>query len=251
MLLLHGFPGSSSDWRHQIPALLATGYRVVAPDLLGLGRSAKPPELEPYMAAREIERMLELVTRLGVATMMVVGHDRGAGVAWGLAALHPERVEKLVALTVGHPNTARDISVEQREKSWYMLLFQLDGAETLLRQDDWRLFRDLLRHHPGTPEWLSHLAPEGALSAALNWYRANRHPAAPPRPLLPDVTVPAFGLYTLGDHYLLPAYMLESHRFVRRRWRCERVDGVSHFMMLDRPAEVTRLILDFLAEGGS
>jgi len=248
VLMLHGFPSSALDWRHQIPALVAAGYRVIAPDLLGLGRSDKPLELEPYAADEDLARAVDVIDALGVARAHVVCHDRGAGIGWGLAARHPERVGRLIAMNVGHPNVAREPSIEQREKSWYMLLFQFPSAEEMLRRDDWRLFRQLTRHHPDTDAWIVDLAPDGALSAAIAWYRANRHPAAPPRPPLPEIGVPALGLWAPGDHYLLPEFMLQSHRFMRGPWRTERIDGASHFMMLDRPAEVTRLILEFLDE---
>jgi pimeloyl-ACP methyl ester carboxylesterase len=248
VLMLHGFPSSAMDWRHQIPALVAAGYRVIAPDLLGLGRSPKPTEIEHYTAALELARAVALLDTLGIARAHIVCHDRGAGIGWGLAALHPQRVGRVVVMNVGHPNVFRDPSIAQREKSWYMLLFQLDCAEEMLREDDWRLFRQLTRHYPDTDAWIADLAPDGALTAALAWYRANRHPAAPRRPPLPDVTIPALGLWAPDDHYLLPETMLESHRFVRGPWRTERIDGASHFMMVDRPDYVTRFILDFLGE---
>jgi len=248
VLLLHGFPSSAMDWRHQVPALVATGYRVVAPDLLGLGKSDKPAGTEHYAAVQDLARTVDLLAALGIERARVVCHDRGAGIGWALAALHPGRVEQLVAMTVGHPNALRDPRVEQRERSWYMLLFQFASAEEQLRRDGWRLFRDLLRHHPETDAWIANLSAEGALTAALGWYRANRHPDAPPRPPLPDVLAPTLGLWAPGDHYLLPDGVIESHRFVRGPWRCERVDGASHFLMLDRPAHVTELILDFFAE---
>ena len=246
-LMLHGFPSSATDWRHQIPPLVAAGYRVIAPDLLGLGRSPKPQELPHYTVANEVQRTLDLLDVLGLARVHVVCHDRGAGIGWRLAALHPDRVERMVVMNVGHPNWFRAPSIAQREKSWYMLLFQFPHAETALRRDDWRLFRELLRYHPDTDAWIADLEPEGALSAALAWYRANRHPGGA-APELPDVAVPALGLWAPGDHYLLPESMLESYRWMRGPWRTERIDGASHFMMIGRPDYVTRLILDFLAE---
>lgn len=247
VLMLHGFPSSAMDWRHQIPPLVSAGYRVIAPDLLGLGRSAKPQETGHYAAGKELMRTLDLLDALGLARVHVVCHDRGAAIGWGLAALHPERVARMVVMNVGHPNCFRAPSIAQREKSWYMLMFQFPNAEELLRRDDWRLFRELTQYHPDTDSWIADLAPEGALSAALAWYRANRHPAAPHREL-PDVSVPALGLWAPGDQYLLPEAMLETYRYMRGPWRTERIDGASHFMMVDRPDYVTRLILQFLAE---
>lgn len=248
VLMLHGFPSSATDWRHQIPPLVAAGYRVIAPDLLGLGRSPKPQELPHYTIANELRRTLDLLDALGLARVHVVCHDRGAAIGWRLAALHPDRVERMVVMNVGHPNCFRSPSIAQREKSWYMLLFQFPDAEETLRRNDWRLFRELLRYHPDTDAWIADLEPEGALSAALAWYRANRHPGGSV-PELPDVGVPALGLWAPGDHYLLPEAMLESYRFMRGPWRTERIEGASHFMMIDRPDHVTRLMLDFLSEG--
>ena len=70
---------------------------------------------------------------------------------------------------------------------------QTNEIQEQLRQDDWRLFRDMLRHHPHTDPWIADLSAEGALTAAVGWYRANRRPDAPPRPPLPDVSAPTLG----------------------------------------------------------
>ncbi len=134
------------------------------------------------------------------------------------------------------------------EKSWYMLLFQFSEAEGMLKREDWRLFRNWVHNHPDTDRWISDLTPEGALTAGLGWYRANRRPNPNVPPPLPDVRVPALGLWTTEDHYLLPDYMLESYRYMRASWRTERIDAASHFLMLDQPDRVTRLILEFFEE---
>jgi pimeloyl-ACP methyl ester carboxylesterase len=248
--MLHGFPNTSADWRFQIPALIAEGYRVVAPDLLGAGRSDKPSAPENYSVAKDAERALALLSSLNVRRVRLVGHDRGAGAAWNIAAHHPELVEQLVVLTVGHSNGARNPSIEQMEKSWYMLLFQFPESEEMLKKDDWRLFRNWMRNHPDTDRWIADLSADGALTAGLGWYRANRRPGLTLPPPLPDVAVPALGLWTMEDQYLLPDYMLESYRYMRASWRTERVDGASHFIMLDRPEYVSKLIVDFFKEAG-
>ena len=248
VLMLHGFPNDATDWAHQIPGLVKAGYRVIAPDLLGLGKSDKPLAPENYTTAKDAERALALLSSLGIERARVVGHDRGGGAAWYITAHHPDRVEQLVALTVGHSNGGRNPTIEQMEKSWYMLLFQFPEAEEMLKKDNWRLFRNWMRNHPDTDKWITNLAPDGALTAGLGWYRANRRPSATLGPALPDVTVPALGLWTVEDHYLLPDYMLETYRYMRAPWRAERVDGASHFMMLDQPQRVTNLILDFFKE---
>lgn len=248
VLMLHGFPNSSNDWRHQIPELVKAGYRVVAPDLLGLGNSDKPLAPEHYTVAKDAERALAVLTWLNIQRARIVGHDRGGGASWYIAARYPERVEQLVVLTVGHPNGGRTPTIEQMEKGWYMLLFQFPIAEELLKRDDWRLFRNWMRNHPDTDRWIADLSSNGALTAGLGWYRANRRPSLSSPPPLPDVSVPALGLWSMEDCYLLPDYMLESYRFMRAPWRTERIDGASHFIMLDQPDRVTGLILEFFKE---
>jgi pimeloyl-ACP methyl ester carboxylesterase len=89
----------------------------------------------------------------------LVGHDFGAAVAWDLAARFPERVDHLVVMSVGHPATAGLRTLEDREKAWYQLLFQFtDVAETLLRRDNWKLFRDWLRDDGDLEHYLADLA---------------------------------------------------------------------------------------------
>jgi len=122
VLLLHGFPDSSHLWRNQIPHLVNAGLRVIAPDLRGFGKSEKPSETEAYSLPVILGDVIGILDQLDAPWAHVIGHDWGAGVAWALAALYPDRVERLVALSVGHPATFFKAGLEQREKSWYMLL---------------------------------------------------------------------------------------------------------------------------------
>src|SRR3954452_7086396 len=146
VLLLHGFPDSSRLWRHQIPTLTRSGMRAIAPDLRGLGESDKPEGVKQYAISRSVADMLAGLDALEVERAHVVGHDCGAVVAWAFAAYVPDRVDRLVVMSVGHPATGRDRSIQDREMAWYQLLFQFEGlAEELAPRDDWRLLRDLLR----------------------------------------------------------------------------------------------------------
>ena len=250
VLLLHGFPDSSHVWRHQIPALVDAGFRVVVPDLRGCGESDKPTETGAYGLAMILQDVLGLLTALGIERTHVVGHDWGAAVAWLLAALQPDRVDRLAALSVGNPTAFQQAGLEQREKSWYMLLFQFrDVAEQLLMRDDWKFFRELVRHHDETDTWIRNLSRPGALSAALNWYRANAGPDAfladPPR--LPKVLAPTLGIWSSWDAYLTEVQMIRSSECVLGSWRYERLEGASHWMQLDRPQRINALLVEFLA----
>jgi pimeloyl-ACP methyl ester carboxylesterase len=250
VLLLHGFPDSSHLWRHQVPALVESGMRVIAPDLRGFGESDKPEAVDEYAVSRSVADVLALLDNLGIERTHVVGHDWGAGVAWVLAAFAPARVERLVAMSVGHPNALRPRSLEQREKGWYQLLFQFRGAaEELLRRDDWKLFRELLRNDGDVERYLADLSRPGALTAALNWYRANLSPdrELEPRSPLPAVAAPTLGLWSSGDNYVTEDGMLRSAEHVTGPWRYERIDGASHWMQRDAPARINELLLEFLA----
>jgi len=107
VLLIHGWPDSALLWRHQIPFLVANGFRVIAPDLRGLGRSDRPPEVAAYALPRAVADMTRILDALGIEAAHVVGHDFGAAVAWLMAMLRPDRVSKLVAISVPHPLVPR------------------------------------------------------------------------------------------------------------------------------------------------
>lgn len=155
VVLLHGFPDSSALWRHQSRALVDAGFRAIAPDLRGFGRSPRPERVEDYTLTKVVGDVLALMDDLGVEQADVVGHDWGSAVA----AIAPERVRRFVAVSVGHPAVRRHLGVEQRERSWYMLLFQFPQAEQLLAADDWKLFRQLLREDGDMDSYLEDLGP--------------------------------------------------------------------------------------------
>src|SRR4051794_12182302 len=188
VLLLHGFPDSSYLWRHQVRALVDGGYRAVAPDLRGFGASDRPDDVSAYSLRHSVADVVAVLDALGIERARVIGHDWGAGLAWVFAAFVPHRVERLVALSVGHPNTLRQPTVEQRQKGWYQLLFQFEGvAEELILRNDWKLLRQFLEGAGDVDRYVEDLGRPGALTAALNWYRANVPPGweLAPRPELP------------------------------------------------------------------
>lgn len=171
VLMLHGFPDSARLWRHQVPALVGAGMRVIAPDLRGFGESDKPAAVDEYAIARSVADMIAVLDGLGIERAHVVGHDFGAVVAWALAATAPARVERLVAMSVGHPGTRREPTIEQRRRAWYQLLFQFEEvAETLLGRYDWKLLRQWAGHGGDIDRYIADLSRSGALTAGLNWY---------------------------------------------------------------------------------
>lgn len=247
VLLVHGWPDSARLWRHQIPFLVEHGFRVVALDQRGFGRSERPDTVAAYALPNAVADLVGVLDALGIEQAHVVGHDWGAVVAWLLAALRPDRVERLVVLSVGHPSTPA--SIRQREMSWYQLFFQFVGiAEEHIAYDDWRLLREMTRGDGDIDDYVADLARPGALTASLNWYRANLAPAPPgPRPALPPITVPTLGVWSTRDHYLDGDRMRASGAYVTAQWRYAEIADASHWMQLDAPDEVNALLLDWLA----
>lgn len=140
VLLLDGWPDSSLLWQHQIPALSEAGFRLIAPDLRGFGLSDRPGEVAAYALTRLVSDVTGIMDAVDVGNAHVVGHDWGAALAWELAIHYPERVGRMVVLSVPHP--AVPLTLEQREKGWYRLLLLLEGiAEAWLRHDDGPLAR--------------------------------------------------------------------------------------------------------------
>ncbi|MGW8378984.1 alpha/beta hydrolase [Streptomyces sp. ODS28] len=104
VVLLHGFPELAYSWRHQLTALAAAGYRAIAPDIRGHGRTDAPAEVEAYGMRTMMADVTGLMDALEVTEAAVVGHDQGALLAWALAETHPERVRAVAALGVPyHP----------------------------------------------------------------------------------------------------------------------------------------------------
>ena len=247
VMLLHGNPDCAAGWRNQIAPLLAAGYRVIAPDFLGTGESEIAPGIPPYSRAAAVAATARLMDLLGVRRLhALIGHDRGAGVAWAFSAAFPQLLQRLVVLSVGHPDSLHlQMDIQQRERFWYTVRFQFPDAAHALREDRWRLFRDWMRNHPDTDAWIADLARPGVLEAMLNYYRANFNPLAKGKPLGP-VTIPTTAIWSTDDAYLGEPQILNSSRFVTGPWRYERVTGAGHFMQLDKPDEVNRLLLETL-----
>jgi pimeloyl-ACP methyl ester carboxylesterase len=258
VLLLHGFPDCWRLWRHQVPALAEAGYRVLAPDLRGFGETDKPERVEDYKMRTLVGDAVGLLDALGVDRAAVVGHDWGAALAWMVATFAPDRVSRLVAVSVGHPVSFADGDLDQKQRSWYMLWFQFPGvAERVLPEHDWAVFRRWAwdgagpGQDPDCDRQVAELSRPGALTAGLNWYRANVDPATfirsgPVRSSLPPVACPTMGVWSTDDFAVAEAQMTGSQRFVTGPWQYRRLEGVSHWVPVHAPQALNRLLVDFL-----
>jgi pimeloyl-ACP methyl ester carboxylesterase len=252
VVLLHGWPDSHHLWRNQVPALVDAGHRVVTFDLRGFGESDKPVDVESYAIPHHLADVQALADALGLEKFALVGHDWGAGIAWAFASLVPDRVERLVAISVGHPTAFQDADFEQRRRSWYMLLFNLPIAEDVLPRDNWQML-DAFGPCPEFDRYVADLSRPGALRASLGIYRAN----VPPEALflgdpmvLPPVLMPVLGIWSTQDAALTEQQMVRSGEFVGGSWQYERIEGCGHWVPVEAADRFTPMLVEFLAGGG-
>jgi pimeloyl-ACP methyl ester carboxylesterase len=258
VILLHGWPDSWHLWQQQMVALALQGHRVIAPDLRGFGKSDHPEAIEEYSMSTLIGDVVAIMDEFRIERATVVGHDWGAAVAWLLATFLPDRVERLVAVSVGHPQAFAAAGFHQKQLSWYMLWFLFPHvAERELAANDWELFRNWAHGDvaPSGDEYMERqitdLSRPGRLSAGFNWYRANISPdtfASDGRGVdLPPVTCSAMGVWSSGDMALSEVQMTGSERFVSGPWRYERIEGANHWIPVYASEQLNSLLVDFLA----
>jgi pimeloyl-ACP methyl ester carboxylesterase len=248
VLLLHGFPDTHIVWRKQVPALAAAGFRVLAPDLRGYGRSDAPGGVFDYTIDKLRGDVLGVLDALHIDKVFLVGHDWGGTIGWQVAALAPERVHRYVTLSVGHPYAIAHAGILQRLRMTYILGFMVPGlAEHTLRAADWFVMRQFTDEPGQVEHWKRDLSPPGRLTAALNYYRANVSLALPRAQR--RVKVPVMGLWSDRDPALGEKQMRDSAHYVDGEFRFEHIRGADHWLQLTAADEVNRLLIQFFEEG--
>jgi pimeloyl-ACP methyl ester carboxylesterase len=245
VVLLHGFPQDSSAFDLMSPALHSAGLRTLAPDQRGYCPSARPRGRSAYRLRAAVDDVLALLYDAGLTGAHVVGHDWGGAVAWALAAWHPDRVRTLTALSTPHPAamTSAMLHSDQALRSSYMALFQLPLLpERLLLAGNGAALRRSLRHG-GLPEdavdrYVARMLEPGALTAALNWYRALPFGLREP---VGNVRVPTLHVWSTGDAFLGRAATEATADHVDGPYRLEVLEDVPHWipeLAAERTAEL-------------
>ncbi len=254
VVLLHGFPETSRAWRKQIPEL-AKRFKIVAPDLRGYGRSEKPKGIAAYRTAVLADDIAGLIAAFGAERAHVVGHDWGGGVAWTLATVHPEVVDRLVVLNCPHPavmQRALRSNWTQIRRSWYIFAFQLPWLpEWAFSRGGAKALKDALRRsakrldtfgEADLDEYARAFTAPGAATAAINYYRA----AARSRVQPGKIKAPTLLIWGVDDFALGIELTHGMDHLFENKPRIEYVPDTSHWVIEERPEVVNRLLLDFL-----
>jgi len=267
VLLLHGFPEFWYSWHHQIPALADAGHRVVAPDLRGYNRSEKPAGVSAYDIEKLIADVAGLVDHQGRERAHLVGHDWGGLLAWWVAIERPDVVDRLAVLNAPHPARYKEhlwSSPAQLRKSWYVFYFQLPKLpEVGFRWNDYAALESLFREQtaPGAltdadiERYKSALAEPGALTAALNYYRALgrrriRERITGSGPDDHTVAAPTLLLWGEQDH-ALDAVLTDGLAEWVPDLRVERIPDAGHWVQFDARERVSEALVEFLSPASS
>ena len=255
VILLHGFPEFCEGWWHQLPALAAAGFRVIAPDQRGYNLSSKPRAIAAYDLDVVAHDVLALANHLGLTSLRLVGHDWGASVAWWLATTDGGRLAKMAVLNAPHPvlwRRAMRTNRAQRRKSWYVHLFRLPWLPELgLRANNFKaLQRSLLDSSlPGAfsaadlEAYRRAWAQPGALSAMINWYRALlRKPLAAE---VPGIAVDTLMIWGCNDKFGDVSVAEESIKLCAHG-RAVYFDDATHWVHHEQPERVNSLLIEFL-----
>ena len=263
VLLLHGFPDTAQTWSHQMAALAKAGYRAVAPYLRGYAPSGIPRD-GFYDKATLATDVAELIRALGGGKPVhLVGQDWGAIISYAVLAAFPELIDRAVVMAVPHPAQTRKSLLDAKhiQRSFHWWFFQmLDLPEKALVENDFA-FIDYLWNYWTTPgyqdaahlrEVKAMLAEPGVLAATLGYYRAMFDPAkadprlAEMRPTMErPISVPTLAL--CGGDDLRGELMTDQAQYFCGEYSYQVVAGAGHFLHREKPAEVTRLILDWLS----
>lgn len=244
IVLLHGFPQTSACWDPVVPRLTAAGLHTIAPDQRGYSPGARPLGTQAYESSKLVGDVLGILDAFDLESAHVVGHDWGAAVAWQLAVDHPGRVRSLTAVSVPHTAAfgwALREDADQQERSHYIgLLRQAGKAEEVLLENDAQRLRAMFSDHSPDDRYVSQLSKPGALTAALEWYRAMTSEFG----RLGQVKVPTTYVWSNQDSAIGRAGAERCGEFVDADYSFVELDSVSHWVPEEAPDRLAAEILD-------
>lgn len=285
VVLLHGFPELGYSWRHQVPALVDAGFRVIVPDQRGYGDSDAPDDSRAYGMRSLVADVVGVLDALGVADATVVGHDFGGMVAWHAAVYAPERVTAVASLCTPHGPRGRTDVVESYRRRYgpthYMTSFAIPGvAEAIFEDDLERTFRAMLRGVGMPLTEFRKLAPEvqalpmglfvgdpqvfgdpivtdddvrvyveayhlSGFRGPLSWYRSLGRTWEEAEGVDMTVRQPALLIQAADDFFLAPDQGDLTGQYATRLER-RVIPYCAHWVQQERPTEINALLLEWL-----
>lgn len=243
VLLLHGFPQDATAWSAQLAALGAAGHRVVAVDQRGYSPGARPAGPDAYRLELLVGDVLAVADALGLRRFGLAGHDWGGAVAWSVAAEHPDRVRALAVVSTPHGAALGDAlrtDPEQRARFGYQADLRRAGVEDELLADGSARLRAFYQGRVPAERadaYVRRLSRPGALTAALQWYRAPRPPSPGP------VGVPTLYVWSTEDLAFGRRAAEGTAARVTGEYRFVELAGVSHWVPEEAPEELSALLL--------
>ncbi len=288
IVFLHGFPELAYSWRHQLPALAKAGFRAIAPDQRGYGRTTVPPNVSDYRMAELIADVHGMLDALELESAVFVGHDWGALVLWHMAMLSPERIEKLIILNIPHyPRLPVDPIGYIRETfgdDFYIVNFQdSDEADRVFAADTRHFINRMMRKNQITREQFEKLPPEhqvvsllravksehtsgeallndaeldyyadafskSGLTGPINWYRNWTHNWEQLQGVNQQIDIPTLFIGAMND-VLIGMHHIEGMKPLVSDLTIHVLDDCGHWTQQEKPDEVNRLIVDWLSTG--
>lgn len=285
VILLHGFPELAFSWRFQLPALADAGFRAIAPDQRGYGRTSVPPEVSDYHIDRLIGDILGLLDNLKLERAIFVGHDWGAFVVWHMSLLCPERIEKQAILNIPYwPRPPVDPIQLFRERfgdDFYIVNFQdSDEADRAFAEDPGHFFDMLMRRNQVSRTEFEQLPPErrvlsllatmardeasgepllspeerdyfvaaferSGFSGPINWYRNWTANWERLEGVPPVVNVDTLFIAADDDVVVSPEHIEGMRPFVPGL-ETHVLRNCGHWSQQERPDEVNRILIDWL-----
>jgi epoxide hydrolase 4 len=258
VILLHGFPEFWYGWRKQIDPLVNAGFRLLIPDQRGYNLSDRPQEISAYTVDALSQDVLALIEWAGAEEAAVVGHDWGGILVWHLALNYPERIRRAAILNAPHPRVIqKNLASNPRQvmRSLYAAYFQIPWLpEAMMRNDDWKMVAAALEKssRPGAflPEDLELYRQawwrKGAMTAMLNWYRANAR-QRPPLPEDPRVKIPVQIIWGAKD-FALGEEMVQPSLDLCTDGRLLLLEEATHWVQHEEAERVNEALIGFLRQ---
>jgi len=285
VVLLHGFPELAFSWRHQLPALAGAGFRAIAPDQRGYGRSDVPPEVNDYCIEELIADVHGLLDALDLESATFVGHDWGALVLWQMAMRAPDRIDGLIILNIPHyPRAPVDPIQIMRQRfgdDFYIVNFQDSGAaDEAFGADPVHFFNMMMRRNQVSREQFDLLPTEmksvsllkvmariegsgdpllsdaerdffaGAFATTgftgpINWYRNWTHNWETLEGVNQQIDIPTLFIGAVDD-VIIPPQLIDGMKPLVSNLELHMLENCGHWSQQEKPDEVNALMLDWL-----